>query len=101
MVCATCEKKLTKIVGVDPYRNKLHNKSLGGGVSKAKPSGSTNKLIGVQKKATIAGVKCKLCKCSIHQVGSHYCQNCAYEKGICAMCGKKIQKVAGLRQSNV
>ena len=35
----------------------------------------------------------------VHQVGSHYCQQCAYKKGICAMCGVKILKTQGYRQS--
>lgn len=25
--------------------------------------------------------KCRICKTSVHQVGSHYCQACAYKKG--------------------
>ena len=25
--------------------------------------------------------KCRICKSSVHQVGSHYCQACAYKKG--------------------
>lgn len=25
--------------------------------------------------------KCRICKTSVHQVGSHYCQGCAYKKG--------------------
>ncbi|PIO75304.1 hypothetical protein TELCIR_02645 [Teladorsagia circumcincta] len=51
--------------------------------------------------ASVMNLKCKICKCSIHQVGSHYCQTCAYQKGICAMCGKRILNTSGLRQSTV
>ncbi|ETE67579.1 Cysteine-rich PDZ-binding protein, partial [Ophiophagus hannah] len=25
---------------------------------------------------------CRICKSSVHQPGSHYCQGCAYKKGI-------------------
>ena len=35
---------------------------------------------------------CRICKCKVHQAGSHYCNDCAYQKGICAMCGKKQVK---------
>ena len=27
--------------------------------------------------------KCRICKTSVHQSGSHYCQACAYKKGMC------------------
>ncbi|RCN44522.1 hypothetical protein ANCCAN_09513 [Ancylostoma caninum] len=98
MVCDACQKKLTKIVGIDPYRNKAHNKLTG--VQK-RPPANQNKLLGSEKKATVMNVKCKICKCAVHQVGSHYCQTCAYQKGICAMCGKRILNTTGLRQSTV
>lgn len=26
---------------------------------------------------------CRICKSSVHQSGSHYCQGCAYKKGVC------------------
>merc|ERR1712203_519810 len=35
----------------------------------------------------------------VHQVNSHYCQECAYKKGICAMCGHKIIDTSKYRQS--
>ncbi|CAB3407153.1 unnamed protein product [Caenorhabditis bovis] len=96
MVCNECEKKLTKIVGVNPYRNKKTNLANG---KVPKVSTAKNSLFESGKKSTIVGLKCKLCKMLIHQVGSHYCSTCAYQKGICAMCGKKILNVKGLRQS--
>jgi len=45
--------------------------------------------------------KCKICKSKVHQAGGHYCNNCAYRKGICAMCGKKVLDVKSYRQSTV
>ena len=27
--------------------------------------------------------RCRICKSSVHQPGSHYCQGCAYKKGLC------------------
>ncbi len=32
------------------------------------------------------GPKCGICKTALHQPGA-YCNNCAYKKGICSMCG--------------
>ncbi|KAF8365781.1 hypothetical protein PRIPAC_83610, partial [Pristionchus pacificus] len=98
MVCDACQKKLVKIVGVDPYRNKTHNKLQG--VSK-KPIPAQNKLIGQNKKTELVTKKCRICKCNCHQPGCHYCQNCAYQKGICAMCGKKILDTKCLKQTSV
>ncbi|XP_076095763.1 cysteine-rich PDZ-binding protein-like [Mytilus galloprovincialis] len=45
--------------------------------------------------------KCKIYRSSVHQKGSHYCQGCAYKKGICAMCGKKIIETKNYRQTSV
>ncbi len=62
--------------------------------------------------------KCKLCKGSIHQPGSTYCQGlllyfywlyewllfvvgCSYKLGICGMCGVKILQTKNYRQSAV
>ncbi|CAH1991928.1 unnamed protein product [Acanthoscelides obtectus] len=40
-----------------------------------------------------------ICRQKVHQAGSHYCQACAYKKGICAMCGKKIISTKNYKQS--
>lgn len=45
--------------------------------------------------------KCGICKAVVHQAGSHYCQQCSYKKGICAMCGVKILDVTNYRQTSV
>uniref|UniRef100_A0A4W3H6K5 Cysteine-rich PDZ-binding protein n=1 Tax=Callorhinchus milii TaxID=7868 RepID=A0A4W3H6K5_CALMI len=44
---------------------------------------------------------CRICKSSVHQAGSNYCQGCAYKKGICAMCGKKILDTKNYKQTSV
>lgn len=44
--------------------------------------------------------KCRICKQVVHQSGAHYCQGCAYKKGICAMCGKVIIDVKDYKQSS-
>lgn len=45
--------------------------------------------------------KCRLCKAVCHQPTYYYCQMCAYQKGICAMCGKKILNTTNYAQTNV
>ncbi|CAJ0562353.1 unnamed protein product, partial [Mesorhabditis spiculigera] len=99
MVCDKCQPKLSKLIGVDPLRNKAHNKL--GGVTKTKATGLKNKALGSDKKAGMVGVKCRVCKQNVHQVGSNFCQTCAYQKGICAMCGKKMYETSMLKQSVV
>jgi cysteine-rich PDZ-binding protein len=43
--------------------------------------------------------KCRICQSKIHQEKAYYCTGCAYKKGICAMCGKKILSTKSYRQS--
>ncbi|CAH3159970.1 unnamed protein product, partial [Pocillopora meandrina] len=45
--------------------------------------------------------KCRICKQTVHQAHSHYCQSCAYKKGICAMCGKQVLDTSNYRQTSV
>eukprot|EP01127_Copromyxa_protea_P022610 TRINITY_DN8202_c0_g1_i1.p1 TRINITY_DN8202_c0_g1~~TRINITY_DN8202_c0_g1_i1.p1 ORF type:complete len:108 (-),score=22.93 TRINITY_DN8202_c0_g1_i1:11-298(-) len=51
--------------------------------------------------AAIKYSPCKICKAKMHTPGAHYCQQCAYKKGICTMCGRKILDVSGYKQSTV
>ena len=48
-----------------------------------------------------SGTKCKICKMGKTQQGHHYCQKCAYSKGICAMCGVKIIDTSVYKQKNI
>ena len=45
--------------------------------------------------------KCRICKGICHQMLYYYCQSCAYQKGICAMCGKKLHDTSNHCQTNV
>ena len=60
--------------------------------------------------------KCGICKQTVHQKHSHYCQQCAYKNGatthlrcvathsstgICAMCGVKVADTTGQRMSSI
>ena len=42
---------------------------------------------------------CRICKCKVHQAGAHYCNDCAYQKGICSMCGRKHVATKGYKMS--
>merc|ERR1711953_772917 len=42
---------------------------------------------------------CRICKMTLHQKGAHFCSTCAYQKGICMMCGKKVQSTLGAKMS--
>jgi len=46
------------------------------------------------------GKICRICKGNLHQPG-FYCQRCAYAKGICSMCGKKILDTSSYKQTNI
>jgi len=91
MVCGKCEKKLGKIATPNPWKagqSSGSNESSGRKVNE-------NKLLSSKKNRfnpyTTSGEfnKCRICRTKVHQVGAHYCQDCAYKKGICAMCGTK------------
>ena len=121
MVCEKCEKKgkLGKVITPDPWKAGASNTTKPGGRKVGE-----NKLLTASKNRfnplTTEFKKCRICKVSptvphtemshwlsnrtcfqqkVHQVGSHYCQQCAYKKGICAMCGVKVLKTQGYRQS--
>ena len=42
---------------------------------------------------------CRICKMTLHQKGDHFCSTSAYQKGICMMCGKKVQSTLGAKMS--
>ncbi|XP_063427124.1 cysteine-rich PDZ-binding protein-like [Mytilus trossulus] len=99
MVCEKCEKKLGKVITPDPWKTGARNITEGGGRKIGE-----NKALTAKKNrfAPYEGfAKCKICRSSVHQKGSHYCQGCAYKKGICAMCGKKIIETKNYRQTSV
>jgi len=97
MVCDKCQKKLGKVVTPDPWKSGARNTAESGGV---KVGG--NKLLSKSGRFSPYGQfnKCRICKQSVHQAGSRYCQGCAYKKGICAMCGKQILDTKDYRQSS-
>lgn len=97
MVCAKCEKKLQKVACPDKWKAGSSNTVESGGRKV-----NTNKALEKKSKyspyATGKVHKCKICKSTLHQEGI-YCHNCAYSKGLCAMCGVQILDVKNYKQS--
>ncbi|KAI9272450.1 PDZ-binding protein [Sporodiniella umbellata] len=89
MVCKKCEKKLTGLAAPDKWKEGSNNAKAGSSGRKI----NQNKLLSKSAKAgrfNPLESKCKLCKNRVHQDKAHYCQDCSYKKGICAMCGKQV-----------
>ncbi|XP_032685211.1 cysteine-rich PDZ-binding protein [Odontomachus brunneus] len=98
MVCEKCAKKLGTVITPDPWKAGARNTVESGGrkvgENKALSSGKARFTPYTTKFET-----CRICRQKVHQVGSHYCQSCAYKKGICAMCGKRLLNIKNYKQS--
>nr|VDD29608.1 unnamed protein product [Brassica oleracea] len=98
MVCDKCEKKLSKVIVPDKWKDGARNVTEGGGRKI-----NENKLLSKKNRWTPYGTattKCMICKQQVHQDGK-YCHTCAYSKGVCAMCGKQVLDTKMYKQSNV
>ncbi|GAQ80898.1 hypothetical protein KFL_000650310 [Klebsormidium nitens] len=95
MVCAKCEKKLSKVVVPDKWKEGANNTTEGGGRKIGE-----NKLLSRKNRFQPYGTsaKCTVCKSTLHQEGK-YCHACAYKKGICAMCGRQVLDTTAYKQS--
>ncbi|KAH7832117.1 putative cysteine-rich PDZ-binding protein [Monocercomonoides exilis] len=81
MVCAECEKKLAKLATPERWRSGSRN-VVGGGRKLGADTRLTSKFTPYDK-------RCIICKTALSQ-DAKYCLRCAHSKGVCAMCGKKI-----------
>ncbi|CAJ1977261.1 unnamed protein product [Sphenostylis stenocarpa] len=78
MVCEKCEKKLTKVIVPDKWKEGASNTTEGGGRKI-----NENKLLSKKNRWTPYGnTKCIICKQQVHQ-DAKYCHTCAYSKGDC------------------
>ncbi|KAH8833117.1 PDZ-binding protein [Flagelloscypha sp. PMI_526] len=88
MVCGKCEKKLSKLAAPDPFQSS--SKAIKEGTRKV----GENKLLGKpgSSRARFSPYQsgCKDCKQPTTQNKAKYCHGCAYKKGICSICGKKV-----------
>jgi hypothetical protein len=95
MVCAKCEKKLTRVACPEKWKEDVAGPSSLGGRALGE-----NKLLSKKKDARwqpYAG-RCTVCKGSLP--ASHkFCQKCAYNKGLCGMCGAIIIDTSAYKQS--
>ncbi|KAI8888461.1 hypothetical protein K501DRAFT_240414 [Backusella circina FSU 941] len=98
MVCKKCEKKLATLAAPDKWKDGSKNATAGTSGRKI----NQNKLLSKSAKLRFSPyeAKCKLCKTKVHQEKAHYCQDCAYKKGICAMCGKQVLDTNSYKQSS-
>ncbi|KAI1302347.1 Cysteine-rich PDZ-binding protein [Halotydeus destructor] len=109
MVCSSCQKKLGKVITPDPWKSGARNTTEGGGRKLNENKALTSKKryspytasTSSSSSSSSSFERCRICKQKIHQPGSYYCQSCAYQKGICAMCGKKLMDTKNYAQSNV
>ncbi|CAG8624832.1 1260_t:CDS:2, partial [Ambispora gerdemannii] len=90
------EKKLARVICPDKWKEGSRNTTVG-----TDRQLHENKLLSKPGKSRFKPYenKCKICKARVHQEHAHYCQGCAYKKGICAMCGKQILDTTMYRQS--
>lgn len=90
MVCQDCERKLSKVIVPDKWKDGARNTT--GGEDGGRATSYRNSLLQVRGKEQRfqAGVRaCRICRSKVAQ-DAHYCQECAFHKGICAMCGKRV-----------
>ena len=84
MVCDKCEKKLAKLVTPETWRE---------GSQTVQDRRSVNSNMMLKSRArhrnTPIGKNCRICEKSI-QAEFNYCHACAYSRGICPRCGKKV-----------
>jgi len=94
MVCDNCQSKLKKIITPNVRRTTEERNTAASKLNE-------NKLLTSKSRSRLTpyGRNCKLCKCSVHLEGAHYCNGCAYKKGICSMCGKKVVNTKMLNMS--
>uniref|UniRef100_A0A8D0DZ74 Cysteine-rich PDZ-binding protein n=3 Tax=Sauria TaxID=32561 RepID=A0A8D0DZ74_SALMN len=101
MVCEKCEKKLGTVITPDTWKDGARNTTESGGRKLNENKALTSKKARFDPYGKNKFAICRICKSSVHQPGSHYCQGCAYKKGICAMCGKKVLDTKNYKQTSV
>ncbi|XP_015476775.2 cysteine-rich PDZ-binding protein isoform X2 [Parus major] len=101
MVCDKCEKKLGTVITPDTWKDGARNTTESGGRKLNENKALTSKKARFDPYGKNKFAICRICKSSVHQPGSHYCQGCAYKKGICSMCGKKVLDTKNYKQTSV
>uniref|UniRef100_A0A8C8UP99 Cysteine-rich PDZ-binding protein n=1 Tax=Peromyscus maniculatus bairdii TaxID=230844 RepID=A0A8C8UP99_PERMB len=98
MACENCERKPVSVPTPDPRKHDAKNTTEGW-------EGKRNRKIRLSsKKARFPPhgkdkfSTCRMCRSSIYQPGSHYCQG--YRKDICGLCGR-VTNTKNLKKSYV
>ena len=99
MVCEKCQKKLGKVITPDTWKAGARNTTEGGGRKLNENKALTQSKNRFNPYSSGKFKKCRVCKSLVHQPNAHFCQACAFKKGICAMCGKKMVDTTNYRQS--
>ena len=89
MVCSKCEKKLSRGIHQEMWKDGSRHTIEGGGRKINQNMALSGKKRWTPYGGATGGSKCKICKQSLHQQGI-YCQKCAYHHGMCSMCGVKV-----------
>ncbi|KAI0033917.1 PDZ-binding protein [Vararia minispora EC-137] len=102
MVCAKCEKKLSKLAAPDPFQSsstsiKEGSRKVGENKLLTRPGGSSGSK---NRYSPYGSGKCKDCKQPVTQNKAKYCHGCAFKKGICSICGKQILDTKGYAMVN-
>lgn len=105
MVCEKCEKKLSTVITQDTWKVGSRNTLESGGrkLNENKLLTQSSKTLAATGSSDTSNAKfrdCRICKSKCHQVGSYYCQQCAYKKMICSMCGIKMGSTKDYNQSS-
>ena len=90
MVCSDCEKKLSKVIVPDKWKAGARNTT--GGADGGRETSARNSLLQVRGASQRFAPKvkaCQICRSKVSQ-DANYCQDCAFHKGICAMCGVRV-----------
>ncbi|XP_075563553.1 cysteine-rich PDZ-binding protein isoform X1 [Pelecanus crispus] len=80
MVCEQCEKKLGTVITPDTWKDGARNTTESGGRKLNENKALTSKKARFDPYGKNKFAICRICKSSVHQPGSHYCQGCAYKK---------------------
>ena len=89
-------KKLGKLITPEVIRNR--NEIL---QSKSTRKVNANMLLEKYKNRFEYTNKCNICKAKTEGKHNKFCHTCAYTKGICEICGKKVIDVTMYKQSDV
>ena len=83
MVCDDCTARLSVLSAPDPWKS-------GSTSASAVRRVDENKALRKGIRSNPYGNSCKVCKLRVQQNFATYCTQCAYAKGICAICGKQV-----------